>query len=104
MIAALILFMLASIADAVTTVIALRLPGLREANPLARWVMALFGKPGWVILRLAASGGASWALWTYRAEGGTAAALATLCAWVLALVTLRVAVTNAKHIAARRRG
>jgi hypothetical protein len=102
MIAALILLAWASLADAVTTVIALRLPGLREANPLARGVMAVAGVPGWVILRLGAAGLAGWALWSAQGAGGPGAALATAGAWVLALITLRVAVANTRLILARR--
>lgn len=75
-------FVLAQIADIVTTDAAIRSGRGREANPVIRWAMDLTGR-AWPLVKLGIAGGSAWLavhyggpLWLWPVTGITA-----LIAW-----------------------
>jgi len=63
--AASVAYVLAQIADVVTTMIALRKPGLIEGNPVSAYLMSKIGHTGWILVKLALAFGALYLLIDY---------------------------------------
>ncbi|WP_417724548.1 DUF5658 family protein [Salipiger sp.] len=81
---AIIAYIVAQLADVVTTERALREGDAIEGNPVIRWLMTRLGR-GWVVVKLALAGAI--VFWLFLNDGETAI-------WIVAAITGAVALNN----------